>query len=724
MKDENIKKVLLLGSGALKIGEAGEFDYSGSQALKALREEGIETVLINPNIATVQTSEGVADQIYFLPVQPYFVERVIQKENPDGILLSFGGQTALNCGVELYRQGILEKYNVKVLGTPVQAIMDTEDRELFVEKLDEINVKTIKSEACENIEQARKAAAELGYPVIIRAAYALGGLGSGFADNEEELNKLAEKAFSFSPQVLVEKSLKGWKEIEYEVVRDRYDNCITVCNMENFDPLGIHTGESIVIAPSQTLSNSEYHKLRALAIKIIRHIGIVGECNVQYAFDPKSEDYRVIEVNARLSRSSALASKATGYPLAFVAAKLGMGYGLFELKNSVTKTTSAFFEPALDYVVCKIPRWDLSKFRGVDKELGSSMKSVGEVMAIGRNFEEAIQKGLRMIGQGMHGFVENKELEIDDIDAALREPTDKRVFVISKAMHKGYTVDQIHDLTKIDKWFLEKLKHIIDIDEAMKKCNINTLDQDLLRTAKVYGFTDFQVARAVGLEQELGNMHKAALLVRNKRKSYGILPVVKQIDTLAAEYPAQTNYLYVTYAGVKSDITFENDHRSIIVLGSGAYRIGSSVEFDWCGVQALNTIRKEGWRSVMINYNPETVSTDYDMCDRLYFDELTFERVMDIIEMEQPHGVIVSTGGQIPNNLAMHLDAQNVPILGTAAKGIDNAEDRAKFSQMLTNNGINQPKWSALTSMEGIDNFIERVGFPVLGQVLNRSAKI
>ncbi len=715
MKDENIKKVLLLGSGALKIGEAGEFDYSGSQALKALREEGIETVLINPNIATVQTSEGVADQIYFLPVQPYFVERVIQKENPDGILLSFGGQTALNCGVELYRQGILEKYNVKVLGTPVQAIMDTEDRELFVEKLDEINVKTIKSEACENIEQARKAAAELGYPVIIRAAYALGGLGSGFADNEEELNKLAEKAFSFSPQVLVEKSLKGWKEIEYEVVRDRYDNCITVCNMENFDPLGIHTGESIVIAPSQTLSNSEYHKLRALAIKIIRHIGIVGECNVQYAFDPKSEDYRVIEVNARLSRSSALASKATGYPLAFVAAKLGMGYGLFELKNSVTKTTSAFFEPALDYVVCKIPRWDLSKFRGVDKELGSSMKSVGEVMAIGRNFEEAIQKGLRMIGQGMHGFVENKELEIDDIDAALREPTDKRVFVISKAMHKGYTVDQIHDLTKIDKWFLEKLKHIIDIDEAMKKCNINTLDQDLLRTAKVYGFTDFQVARAVGLEQELGNMHKAALLVRNKRKSYGILPVVKQIDTLAAEYPAQTNYLYVTYAGVKSDITFENDHRSIIVLGSGAYRIGSSVEFDWCGVQALNTIRKEGWRSVMINYNPETVSTDYDMCDRLYFDELTFERVMDIIEMEQPHGVIVSTGGQIPNNLAMHLDAQNVPILGTAAKDIDNAEDRAKFSQMLTNNGINQPEWSALTSMEGIDNFIERVGFPVLG---------
>ena len=714
MKDESIKKVLLLGSGALKIGEAGEFDYSGSQALKALREEGVATVLINPNIATVQTSEGVADQIYFLPVQPYFVERVIEKERPDGILLSFGGQTALNCGVELYQSGVLEKYNVKVLGTPVQAIMDTEDRELFVEKLKEIDVKTISSEACENIEQVRKAAAELGYPVIIRAAYALGGLGSGFADNEEELNKLSEKAFSFSPQVLVEKSLKGWKEIEYEVVRDRYDNCITVCNMENFDPLGIHTGESIVIAPSQTLTNSEYHKLRALSIKIIRHIGIVGECNVQYAFDPVSEDYRVIEVNARLSRSSALASKATGYPLAFVAAKLGMGYGLFELKNSVTKTTSAFFEPALDYVVCKIPRWDLSKFRGVDKELGSSMKSVGEVMAIGRNFEEAIQKGLRMIGQGMHGFVENKELEIPNIDAALREPTDKRVFVISKAMHKGYTVDQIHELTKIDKWFLEKLKHIIDIDEELKTYNINTLDKELLRTAKIYGFTDFQIARAIGLEGEIGNMHKAAMVLRSLRKNYGIVPVVKQIDTLAAEYPAQTNYLYVTYAGVGSDITFSNDKRSVIVLGSGAYRIGSSVEFDWCGVQALNTIRKEGYRSIMINYNPETVSTDYDMCDRLYFDELTFERVLDIIELENPHGVVVSTGGQIPNNLAMWLDAENVPILGTAAKDIDNAEDRAKFSAMLTQHGINQPEWSALTSMEDIDQFVERVGFPVL----------
>lgn len=714
MKDPNIKKVLLLGSGALKIGEAGEFDYSGSQALKALREEGIETVLINPNIATVQTSEGVADQIYFLPVQPYFVERVIKKEHPDGILLSFGGQTALNCGVELYENGILDKYGVKVLGTPVKAIMDTEDRERFVEKLDEIQVKTIKSEACEDLQQAVKAAHDLGYPVIIRAAYALGGLGSGFADNDEELNKICEKAFSFSPQVLVEKSLKGWKEIEYEVVRDRYDNCITVCNMENFDPLGIHTGESIVIAPSQTLSNSEYHKLRMLSIKIVRHIGIVGECNVQYAFDPNSEDYRVIEVNARLSRSSALASKATGYPLAFVAAKLGMGYGLFDLKNSVTKTTSAFFEPALDYVVCKIPRWDLSKFHGVDKELGSSMKSVGEVMAIGRNFEEAIQKGLRMIGQGMHGFVENKELEIPCIDEALKEPTDKRVFVISKAMHKDYTVDQIHDLTKIDRWFLYKLKHIIDIDEQLKRHNINTVDAGLLRDAKVYGFTDFQIARALKLENDYPNMHQALLVVRNLRKRYGILPVVKQIDTLAAEYPAQTNYLYVTYAGTSNDVSFSDDRRAVIVLGSGAYRIGSSVEFDWCGVQALETIRRQGYRSIMINYNPETVSTDYDMCDRLYFDDLSFERVMDIIDFEHPHGVIVSTGGQIPNNLAMYLDAENVPILGTSAKDIDNAEDRAKFSAMLSRNGINQPEWSALTSMNDIEKFVDRVGFPVL----------
>ena len=714
MKHNDIKKVLLLGSGALKIGEAGEFDYSGSQALKALREEGIETILINPNIATVQTSEGVADHIYFLPVQPYFVERVIQKERPDGVLLSFGGQTALNCGVALEQSGVFAKYGVQVLGTPVTAIMKTEDRERFVEELDKINVNTIKSEACEDIAGARRAASDLGYPVIIRAAYALGGLGSGFADNEDELNKLCEKAFSFSPQVLVEKSLKGWKEIEYEVVRDQYDNSITVCNMENFDPLGIHTGESIVVAPSQTLTNHEYHKLRALSIKIIRHIGIIGECNVQYAFDPVSEDYRVIEVNARLSRSSALASKATGYPLAFIAAKLGLGYGLFELKNSVTKTTSAFFEPALDYVVCKIPRWDLSKFHGVDKELGSSMKSVGEVMAIGRNFEEAIQKGLRMIGQGMHGFVDNKELAIADIDAALREPTDKRIFVLSKALQHGYTIDQIHELTKIDKWFLQKLQHLVDINKELCRFNINTLDKELLLEAKIYGFTDFQIARAIGLEDEVENMHKASLLVRNLRKHYGILPVVKQIDTLAAEYPAQTNYLYVTYGGTTHDVTFSNDKRSIVVLGSGAYRIGSSVEFDWCGVQALNTIRKEGWRSVMINYNPETVSTDYDMCDRLYFDELTFERVMDIIDLECPHGVIVSTGGQIPNNLALKLDEQHVTILGTQAQDIDGAEDRAKFSAMLTEHGINQPEWQALSNMEDIESFVNRVGYPVL----------
>ena len=716
MKENNIKKVLLLGSGALKIGEAGEFDYSGSQALKALKEEGIYTVLINPNIATVQTSEGVADQIYFLPVTPYFVEKVIEKERPDGVMLAFGGQTALNCGVALYKDGVFEKYGVIVLGTPVQAIIDTEDREIFVHKLNEIDVKTIKSEAVENAIDARRAAAELGYPVIVRAAYALGGLGSGFCDNEEELDVLVEKAFSFSPQVLVEKSLRGWKEVEYEVVRDRFDNCITVCNMENFDPLGIHTGESIVIAPSQTLSNSDYHKLRELAIRIIRHIGIVGECNVQYAYDPESEDYRVIEVNARLSRSSALASKATGYPLAFVAAKLGLGYGLFDLKNSVTKTTSAFFEPALDYVVCKIPRWDLGKFHGVDKELGSSMKSVGEVMAIGRTFEEAIQKGLRMIGQGMHGFVENKELVISDIDKALREPTDKRIFVISKAFRAGYTVDQVHELTKIDKWFLEKLMNIMNTSKELEQWSkshkqIADLPLELLKKAKVQGFSDFQIARAIGYE---GDMEDGILYVRNHRKSVGIVPVVKQIDTLAAEYPAQTNYLYLTYSGIANDVHYLGDRKSIVVLGSGAYRIGSSVEFDWCGVQALNTIRKEGYRSVMINYNPETVSTDYDMCDRLYFDELTFERVMDILELENPHGVIVSTGGQIPNNLALRLDAQKVPILGTSAKSIDNAEDREKFSAMLDRIGVDQPRWRELTSMDDINEFVEEVGFPVL----------
>ena len=714
MEKKEIKKVLVLGSGALKIGEAGEFDYSGSQALKALREEGIYTVLINPNIATVQTSEGVADKIYFLPVNPFFVERVIKKERPDGILLAFGGQTALNCGVELYKTGVLEKYNVQVLGTPVQAIMDTEDRELFVEKLDEINVKTIQSEACETIEAARAAAKALGYPVILRAAYALGGLGSGFCDNEEELNKLAEKAFSFSPQVLVEKSLKGWKEIEYEVVRDKYDNCITVCNMENFDPLGIHTGESIVIAPTQTLTKSEASKLRALAIKIVRHVGIVGECNVQYALDPNSEDYRVIEVNARLSRSSALASKATGYPLAFVAAKIALGYGLFELTNSVTKNTPAFFEPTLDYIVAKLPRWDLGKFRGVDREIGSSMKSVGEVMAIGRTFEDTIQKGLRMIGQGMHGFTENKTLHVDDLDHALAAPTDKRIFFISQALREGYTIDRLHELTKIDRWFLEKLQNICRTDaELQAVSNMQSLSADLLRKAKIQGFSDFQIAKAIGLGEQM-DMDLAVQVARKYRQSLGINPVVKQIDTLAAEFPAQTNYLYLTYSGTEHDIEYVNDRKSVVVLGSGAYRIGSSVEFDWCGVQALKTIRENGYRSVMINYNPETVSTDYDMCDRLYFDELTFERVMDILELENPHGVIVSTGGQIPNNLALKLDAQRMPILGTTARSIDNAEDRDKFSAMLDRIGVDQPEWSALTSMEDVKTFVDKVGFPVL----------
>ena len=714
MEKKDIKKVLVLGSGALKIGEAGEFDYSGSQALKALREEGIYTVLINPNIATVQTSEGVADKIYFLPVNPFFVEKVIAKERPDGVLLAFGGQTALNCGVELYKSGVLAKYNVQVLGTPVQAIMDTEDRELFVEKLDEINVKTIQSEACETIEAARAAAKELGYPVILRAAYALGGLGSGFCDNEEELNIIAEKAFSFSPQVLVEKSLKGWKEIEYEVVRDKYDNCITVCNMENLDPLGIHTGESIVIAPTQTLTKSEAAKLRALAIKIVRHVGIVGECNVQYALDPYSEDYRVIEVNARLSRSSALASKATGYPLAFVAAKIALGYGLFELKNSVTKDTPAFFEPTLDYIVAKLPRWDLGKFRGVDREIGSSMKSVGEVMAIGRTFEDTIQKGLRMIGQGMHGFTENKQLHVDDLDHALAAPTDKRIFFLSQALHAGYSIDRLHELTKIDRWFLEKLQNIVKTDSELKAVGtLQNIDEELMRKAKIQGFSDFQIAKAVGLGEQM-DMDFAVLVARKHRLSLGVKPVVKQIDTLAAEFPAQTNYLYLTYSGIANDVKYLNDRKSVVVLGSGAYRIGSSVEFDWCGVQALKTIRENGYRSVMINYNPETVSTDYDMCDRLYFDELTFERVMDILELENPHGVIVSTGGQIPNNLALKLDAQHMPILGTTARSIDNAEDRDKFSAMLDRIGVDQPEWSALTSMEDVKTFIDKVGFPVL----------
>ena len=713
MKNPNIRKVLILGSGALKIGQAGEFDYSGSQALKALREEGIETVLINPNIATVQTSEGVADKIYFLPVTPFFVEKVIAKERPQGILRAFGGQTALNCGVTLYENKVLEKYDVQVLGTPVQAIMDTEDRELFVKKLDEIGVQTIKSHPAENMEEARKAAHELGYPLIVRAAYALGGLGSGFCDNDEQLEELCTKAFSFSPQVLVEKSLKGWKEIEYEVVRDKYDNCITVCNMENFDPLGIHTGESIVVAPSQTLSNKDYYFLRELSIRIVRHIGIVGECNVQYAYDPNAMDYRVIEVNARLSRSSALASKATGYPLAFVAAKLGLGYGLFDLKNSVTKTTPAFFEPALDYIVCKIPRWDLSKFHGVSRKIGSSMKSVGEVMAVGRSFEEAIQKGLRMIGQGAHGYVGNKEFHVANVDEALREPTDRRIFVISKAMRAGYTVDQIHELTKIDKWFLEKLANIVETYNEMNTYDsLESMPLELLKQAKCQGFSDFQIQRAIFKDN--GNAKDNQDIVRAFRKSHGIVPVVKQIDTLAAEFPAATNYLYLTYNGEFNDIKYENDHKSVVVLGSGAYRIGSSVEFDWCSVNCIETIRKEGYRGVLLNYNPETVSTDYDMCDRLYFDELTYERVMDVIELENPHGVVVSVGGQIPNNLALRLDKSGVPILGTKACNIDKAEDRNKFSSIVDALGVDQPEWSELTTMDDVDKFIDKVGFPVL----------
>lgn len=714
MNLHNIKKAIVLGSGALKIGEAGEFDYSGSQALKALKEEGVETVLINPNIATIQTSEEIADKVYFLPVTPDFVEEVIKKEKPDGILLAFGGQTALNCGVALHESGVLEKYNLKVVGTPVQAIINTEDREIFANMLGEIDVYTPISIPAESMEAAKEAAEKIGFPLIIRAAYTLGGLGSGFCYNMEELEKLAASAFSYSPQILVEESLKGWKEVEYEVVRDQYDNCITVCNMENFDPLGIHTGESIVVAPSQTLSNAEYHKLRALSIKIIRKVGVVGECNVQFALDPHSEDYRVIEVNARLSRSSALASKATGYPLAFVAAKLGLGYGLHELKNSVTKVTTACFEPALDYVVCKIPRWDLGKFSGVSKNLGSSMKSVGEIMSIGRSFEEAIQKGLRMIGLGMHGYVGNHDVGIKDIDEELLNPTDRRIFAIAEAMEKGYSVDKIYEMTKIDRWFLHKLQHIFDLKNQL--CQYNTLENlpnDLLLQAKKSGFSDFQLARHI-LQSANKEIAADLLKVREHRKANGIIPSVKQIDTLAGEYPAQTNYLYMTYHGVENDIEFENDNKSVVVLGSGAYRIGSSVEFDWCGVNAINTIKKEGYRSVMINYNPETVSTDYDNCDRLYFDELSFERVLDVIDLETPKGVVVSTGGQIPNNLAMRLHGEQIPVLGTSPVKIDNAEDRQKFSSLLDDLGIDQPRWSELTTIEDINQFVDEVGFPVL----------
>ena len=712
--DKSVKKVIVLGSGALKIGEAGEFDYSGSQALKALREEGIFTVLINPNIATVQTSEGIADKIYYLPVTPYFVEQVLIKEKPDGILLSFGGQTALNCGIALFKSGAFKKHNVSVLGTPIQAIMDTEDRDLFVKKLNEIDVKTIESIAVTNINDAVDAAKKLGYPIIIRAAYTLGGQGSGFCNDEKELRKRAENAFSYSEQILVEKSLKGWKEVEYEVVRDQYDNCITVCNMENFDPLGIHTGESIVVAPSQTLTNSEYHSLRQLAIKIIRHIGIVGECNIQYALDPNSEDYRVIEVNARLSRSSALASKATGYPLAFVAAKLAVGYGLHEIKNSITKTTSAFFEPALDYIVCKIPRWDLNKFIGVSKQIGSSMKSVGEVMAIGRTFEEAIQKGLRMIGQGMHGFVGNRDLEFEDIEKELSQPTDMRIFVIASAFEKGYSIEKIHDLTKIDSWFLFKLKNIFGLKNELESFNkLDDVPADLVRKTKAMGFSDFQIARFV-LKSVNEYIEEGLMRVRNFRKEKGIIPYVKQIDTLAAEYPAKTNYLYLTYSASAHDIEFIDDQKSVVVLGSGAYRIGSSVEFDWCGVNALFTINKEEYRSVMINYNPETVSTDYDVCDRLYFDELSFERVLDITELENPKGVIISTGGQIPNNLAMRLHGAKINVLGTSPVSIDTAENRHKFSMLCDQLKIDQPRWKELTNINDIYHFVDDVGFPVL----------
>ena len=701
-----IRKVLVLGSGALKIGEAGEFDYSGSQALKALREEGVRTILVNPNIATVQTSEGIADKVYFLPVTPAFVEKVIWKERPDGILLSFGGQTALNCGVELFRSGVLQQYGVEVLGTPVGTIIDTEDRERFVARLDEIGVKTIRSHAATSVSEAAAAAREVGYPVIVRAAYALGGLGSGFCEDETQLLATASKAFTFSPQVLVEKSLRGWKEIEYEVVRDRFDNCITVCNMENVDPLGIHTGESIVVAPSQTLTNAEYHFLRKTAIGLVRHLGIVGECNVQYAFSPDGEDYRVIEVTARLSRSSALASKATGYPLAAVAAKLGLGYGLHQLKNAVTRTTPAFFEPALDYVVVKIPRWDLSKFKGVSRTIGPSMKSVGEVMAIGRTFEEAIQKGLRMIGQGANGFVCNKPYEVEDLDDALSHPTDTRIFAIAAAFESGYSVDRIHALTRIDRWFLDKLAHIESTYRSLEACaSLEDVPRDLLRQAKVEGFSDIQVSRV---------FHVDEVIVRERRVSLGIRPSIKQIDTLAAEFPAMTSYLYLTYQGSEDDVEPEDPGNSVVVLGSGAYRIGSSVEFDCCAVTTVRTIRESGRKAIVINYNPETVSTDYDTCDRLYFDELSLETVWEVCMRERPFGVVVSVGGQIPNNLALPLDGCGIRILGTSAADIDRAEDRNKFSGVVDRLGIDQPRWRAMTSRPDIDRFVAEVGFPVL----------
>ena len=709
--EKNLKKVLVLGSGALKIGQAGEFDYSGSQALKALREEGISSVLVNPNIATIQTSEGIADKVYFLPITTYFVERIIEKERPDGILLAFGGQTALNCGTELYQKGILEKYGVKVLGTSVEAIMNTEDRDLFVNQLNQIPMKTPKSHAVENMADALKAASEIGYPVMIRSAYALGGLGSGICKDEAAFKELAESAFTFSNQILVEESLKGWKEIEFECIRDANDHCFTVASMENFDPLGIHTGESIVVAPTCSLSDEQVKMLQELTIKCVKHLNIVGECNIQFAFNAETNDYRVIEINARLSRSSALASKATGYPLAFVAAKIALGYTLDQIGEMGTPN-SAYVAPSLDYLICKIPRWDLTKFAGVSREIGSSMKSVGEVMSIGRSFEEVIQKGLRMIGQGMHGFVGN-DVTFPDVDKELENPTDLRVFAIAQALEQGETVEHISEITKIDPWFISRMKNIVDYKVLLSKYNkVEDLPADVLREAKRLGFSDFQIARFV-LKPE-GNMEKENLQVRARRKELGILPAVKRINTVASEHPELTNYLYMTYGTQGHDVTYYQNEKSVAVLGSGAYRIGSSVEFDWCSVTAAQTARQLGYKSIMINYNPETVSTDYDMCDRLYFDELSFERVMDVIDLETPRGVIVSVGGQIPNNLAMKLYRQNVPILGTSPLSIDRAENRDKFSRMLDQLGIDQPAWQELTHIDEVKSFIERVGYPVL----------
>ena len=711
--NKKIKKVLVLGSGALKIGQAGEFDYSGSQALKALREEGISSVLVNPNVATIQTSEGIADKVYFLPVTEYFITEIIKKERPDGILLAWGGQTALNCGTALYKNGVFEKYGVEVLGTSVEAIMNTEDRDLFVHELNKVDLKVPVSQACETMEDAVAAARKIGFPIMIRSAYALGGLGSGVCKDEKEFREIAESAFTFAPQVLVEESLKGWKEIEFEVIRDANDHCFTVASMENFDPLGIHTGESIVVAPTCSLTDEQVKMLQEIAVKCVRHLKIVGECNIQYAFNAETNDYRIIEINARLSRSSALASKATGYPLAFVAAKIALGYTLDQIGEMGT-TNSAYVAPSLDYMICKIPRWDLTKFAGVSHKLGSSMKSVGEIMSIGRSFEEMLQKGLRMIGQGMHGFVGNDHTKFDNIDEELANPTDLRVFAIAQALEEGYTIERIYELTKIDPWFIERMKNIVDFKKKLEGYNsLEEITPEVMRQAKVLGFSDFQIARFV-IKPKSGNMEKENLAVRYYRKQLGIVPAVKRIPTVASEHPELTNYLYMTYAVEGNDINFYKNEKSVIVLGSGAYRIGSSVEFDWCSVNAINTARKLGYKSIMINYNPETVSTDYDMCDRLYFDELSFERVLDVVDLESPRGVIVSVGGQIPNNLAMKLHRQAVPILGTSPVSIDRAENRGKFSSMLDQLGIDQPKWSALTSMDDVSKFIDEVGYPVL----------